>query len=824
METLRHDIRQTIRMMIANKAFTAAALLTLALGIGANAAVFSMVYGVLLRPLPYPEPERIVRVSEYHPGANSPLTAALISNYTLAAWLPTSKTLEGVSAYSGGNNYTVGRENPVRLEGSTVSPSLFRLLRVQPAVGRFFTDQEAVEGADGVIVLGHSLWQERYGSNPAAIGQMLVVEGRPREIIGVAPAGFAFPNPDTLFWMPYVLPKPSTDPKQPNMRVLAALGRLRPGVTPEQAITEGTAAARSVTRPFAADLLFGKGQPVAVRVRPYVEEMTAQLRPALIVLMAGVALVLFVACANVANLLLARGRAREREMAVRAALGAPWSRLARQLITESLLIGISGGALGLLLAWGLIRLVPVVAPENLPRVELIQLDWRVLSFSIVVSIAAGLLAGVLPAIRGAGTRLESSLREGDRRTAGRSGHAMRAGLLVIEAALAVVLIVGAGLLVRSFVRLTQVDGGFTPENVLTAQVFLPFANTPQSASQAPPFYDALLTRVGQMPGVRAVAIGNMAPFARSTAIQGFALPDPGPDGKPVMARATSWAVTHGYAAAVGLRLKRGRFLNEGDRTSATEAIVVNEAFEKEYLQNPSSAGRPIVGRRWVRFVRDPKMKRETEVVGVVANVLKDGFDREPQPEIYTAVGSQAYTMPAQVFLLIRTAGDPLAIAPELRRLVRDIDSRAALDGVGSLAGSLSASVAQPRFAALTLALFAALGLAVAATGLYGVLSYSVTERRREIGVRAALGATRGKVIGLVLRQGLAFTVAGLAVGLIAAAGASRFLSSLLFGVTPYDAVAFAIAPAVLIVVALAACLVPAWRAAAVDPAEALRAE
>ena len=318
-----------------------------------------------------------------------------------------------------------------------------------------------------MIVLGHSLWRERYGANPNAIGQMLVVDGRPRQIVGVAPAGFAFPDPDHVFWLPYVMPKPGTDPKQPdNMRVMIALGRLRPGVTPEQAIAEGTAAARSVTRPFVADLLFGKGQPVAVRVRSYVDEMTHELKPALVVLMAGVALVLFVACANVANLLLARGRAREREMAVRAALGAPWSRLARQLITESLMIGISGGALGILLAWALIRLVPVVAPEDLPRLESIQLDWRVLGFSIVVSIAAGLFAGVLPAIRGAGTRLESSLREGDRRTAGRSGHAMRASLLVVEAALAVVLIVGAGLLVRSFVRLTQVDGGFNPSNVL----------------------------------------------------------------------------------------------------------------------------------------------------------------------------------------------------------------------------------------------------------------------------------------------------------------------------------------------------------------------
>ena len=513
-------------------------------------------------------------------------------------------------------------------------------------MGRFFTDQEAVEGADGVIVLGHSLWQERYGANPNAIGQMLVVDGRPREIIGVAPAGFAFPDPDHLFWMPYVMPKAGTDPKQPNMRVMIALGRLRPGVTPEQAIAEGTAAARSVTRPFAADLLFGKGQPVAVRVRSYVDEMTHQLKPALIVLMAGVALVLFVACANVANLLLARGRAREREMAVRAALGAPWSRLARQLITESLIIGISGGALGILLAWALIRLVPVVAPENLPRLESIQLDWRVLTFSIAVSIAAGLLAGVLPAIRGAGTRLESSLREGDRRTAGRSGHAMRASLLVIEAALAVVLIVGAGLLVRSFVRLTQVDGGFNPSNVLIAQVFLPFANTPDTVKNAAPFYDALLTRIGQMPGVKAVAIGNMAPFSRSTAIQGFTLPDPGPDGKPLMARATSWSVTPGYAAAAGPAAETGPLprtrpiaRRRPKRSSSTKHWCGSispkaSAAAARWWDGDGSAGRVVT-----RVI--PRSSASSR------NVLKDGLDRDPQPEMYSASGINNSPMPAQ---------------------------------------------------------------------------------------------------------------------------------------------------------------------------------
>jgi putative ABC transport system permease protein len=811
MESLWHDVRQTLRMMVGHKAFTAAALLTLALGIGANAAVFSMVYGVLLRPLPYDEPERLMRISEEHPGGNSPLTGAFLSDLTLDAWLPTSRTVQGVAAFSG-NAYTIGREDPIRLSGAQVSPALFHLLRVRPAAGRFFEEGEAIEGSDAVVILGYGFWQERFGASHAALGQTLNVDGRSRVIIGVAPPGFAFPNPDSAFWLPYVLPKPNADPTQRGMRVMQTVARLRPGVTPEQAAAEGTAAARRVTRPFVADMLFGKGAPVEVRVRPIVAEMTSALRPALLVLMAGVVLVLLVACANVANLLLARGLARQREMAVRAALGAPWRRLARQLLTESSVIAMAGGTLGLLLAWSLIRALPAVAPDRFPRLDAIHLDWRVLSFAVGVSCLAGLLAGVLPAMRGAQARLESALRTGDRRATSGSGHALRASLLVAEAALAVVLIVGAALLVRSFTRLLQVDAGFTPSNALIAQVFLPTTEN-AAGDRGTPFFDTLLPRLQQMPGVVAAGVGNMAPFGRSTAISGFEIP--GPDGKPVRIQATSWTVTPRYGAALGLRLRSGRFLEPGDATAPTHAMVVNEEFVRLYLRD----GNPVVGRRYPNLLGH---KGDiTEIVGVVGNVLKDGLDRRPQPEIYGLAGD--WRGPGR-FLVIRTTGDPLAIAADVRRLVRETDPRAALDGVGSLTGAVSASVAQPRFAALMLALFAGLALAVAATGLYGVLSYSVSERRREIGVRSALGATRGRLIGLVLRQGLGFTVGGLVLGLAAAALSSRLLSTLLFGVTPYDAMAFSIAPLVLIAVALFACLVPAWRAAATDPSEALRAE
>ena len=395
-----------------------------------------------------------------------------------------------------------------------------------------------------------------------------------------------------------------------------------------------------------------------------------------------------------------------------------------------------------------------------------------------------------------------------------SGHVLRASLLVVEAALAVLLIVSAGLLVRSFIRLVNVDGGFDPSNVLVTQVYLPDAN--QRPARPSAFFEHLVPRLTQVPGVRAVGVANMAPFGTEAYATAFELPDPGPDGAPRQATATSWVVTPGFATALGLRVTSGRFLEPGDVDGPTDALVVNEAFVRLYLHD----GKPPVGRRWLRA----KETRLTEIVGVVANVLKDGLDRQPEPEVYRAASLTRSTLVPYASLVVRTTGDPLALASELRRLARESDPRVGLDGLGSLSGKLSASVAQPRFAAWLLALFAGLALAVAATGLYGVLSYNVSERRREIGIRAALGATRGRLMRLVLRQGLGFTLAGLALGLMAAAATSRLLSTLLFGVTPFDSVAFAVAPAVLILVALAACLVPAWRAAATDPAVALRAE
>ena len=808
MEALRQDLVQALRSLRRNRGLTLAVLLTLAFGIGANVALFSVAYGVLLRPLPYPEPDRLVRISERHVGAVSPIPFALLSDLTRDAWLPQARTLEGLALWNPETYTLTEAGGPVRLKGASVSPSLFGLLRATPQLGRSFLAEEATPGKSDVVLLSARIWRERFGGEPSVVGKTLTLDGRPQVVVGVAGADFSFPDPEVLLWTPY-----APSPEGPDsMDVFSAVGRLNPMVSPAQAAAEGTAAARRVTRPFLADLFFGKGGPVEVQVRPIVEEMTSRVRPALLVLAAGVGLVLLVACANVAALTLSRGVDRERELAVRTALGAGRGRLARQLLTESLLVALLGGALGLGLAWGAIHVLPALAPEGLPRIENVRIDPGVMAFALAVSLLAGLLAGVLPALRGARTGLLPVLHDGGSRATGRRAGRIGQGLLVAEAALAVVLLVGAGLLVRSFGELVKVDAGYDPTGVLMAQVCFPESTPAVRRRQT---IDDLLSRLKGTPGVIAAATGNMPPFAHAVAMAGAPLPWRGKDGEPVTARVLFHSVSPGYAEALRLRLREGRWLEASDAGRPVRAMLVNQEFVRAYVRD----GRSVVGRRLEGFMSDEKTT--TEIVGVVGDVLKDGLDAKPQPEVYVADASE---VPAEVSLVVRTEGDPLAVAPLLTSLVRQIDPTAATDGIATLSERVSSSVAEPRFAALVLTAFAVLALGLAATGLYGVLSYNVSERRREIGIRGALGARRADLLALVLRQGLTLTLGGLALGLLAAVFAARLLAGLLFGITPGDAVAFATAPVFLLPVAVAACLIPARRAASVDPAVALRSE
>jgi putative ABC transport system permease protein len=796
--------------MVRAPGFTVAALVTLALAIGVNTAVFSVVYGVLLRPLPYQAPDRIVMLSEDPPGGHAIIREPRLSNLTFDAWRRSARTIEGLSAYSTQTFTLVNGNDTERVDGGSLTPDGFISLGVSPALGRFFRPEESLLGNNGVVVLSDRFWRSKFGADPHVLGRTIHIDGRVHEVIGVAPPSFYFPDRDALLWTPYVLP-----PADGSMRIMPAFARLTPGSTVEQAAAEGTAAARSVKRPMAADLLFGKGAPVEVRINVLADSVTRRVRPALLVLMAAVGLVLLIACANVTNLLLARGTARARELAVRAAVGAGAGRLARQMLTESTVMSLAGGTLGVFIAWILMQALPAWAPEGFPRLDDIYLDGRVLAFAIALSLVGGAIAGLFPALRASRAELLPGLRSGDSRSVG-TGERARALLLAFEAALSVMLLIGAALLVRSFFSLAHVDPGYDSRNVLTARIYVTgSASTPERRRQ---LIEVLMTRLRAMPQVVAAGAGNMAPLGESSFVSGFSF-GTNQAGQPVIARALQYVVTAGYFEALKLRVKEGRTISAADETSPVQAIVINEAFARAYIID----GRPALGRRFIGLLGKDKT---SEIVGVVGDVLKDGLDTAPQPEIYLPLNKTdpEHSISREINLVIRTANDPNAFAPQLRSAVREIEPTAALGRVGPLSGQIADSVSEPRFSTVVLGAFALLALAIAITGLYGVLSYNVSQRRKEIGIRAALGATRRDLIALVVRQGMSVTVVGLVAGVLAASLLARRLQPLLFGVTPLDLPSFIAMPAILLFVAALACVIPARRAAATDPATTLRAE
>jgi predicted permease len=793
--------------------FVTAALLTLAVGIGATTTVFSVVYGVLLRPLPYPQPHRIVRLSEEHPGAVSPLHRALLSNITYHAWVERGvRALDGIAVYIG-QEHTVGFPGaPERVQCAATSPELFSVLRAVPGVGRFFHPREA-----RAVVLSDGLWRERFRADAGVVGDSLDIDGEPHTVVGVTRPGFHFPDPRTRLWVPLVVPRPLDNPRNPHVIVFFALGRLRAEFTAAEAGVEGTVAAQSSgLSSVGTRVLFGAGGPPVVRARTLVDEMTAPVRPALLVLMASVTLVLLVACVNVANLFLSRSVDRRRELAICAALGATRARLARQLLTESVALSALGGALAVVLAWILLRLIPILVPPDFPRLHDVQMNKIVLVLAAALALFAAVTAGIAPALRGARFAPSEFLQGGNGVPAGGGRAApaarLRDALVVTEAAFAVVLLVGAALLARSFVRLTRVDPGYSAANVLTASIYLPGGDA--ASNRRKEVLRSLLERLRTTTGVTAAGGGTMMPLDSNTVLAGFPVtPLPERTDKPsVTAAALTYTITPGYAEALGLRLRSGRLFTDRDATRSVEKLIVNEEFARMYLP-----GHPVgVRLRW----GEPPMPETAEIVGIVANVLKDGNERLPQPEVYKLLGTRhLFWGPIQV--VVRTASDPLSFAPPLRGLIRELAPDAAVE-VLPLAQRVAASVGHPRFRTVALSMFAALALVLTTVGLYGLLSYSVSQRRREWGVRVALGATRADLIRLVLREGFMVAGLGLVVGLGVAAGLARFMESLLFGITPLDPVPFVAAPAILVPVALAACLVPALRAAAIDPAEVLR--
>jgi putative ABC transport system permease protein len=811
---LATDIRYGLRTLARNPAFAVVAIATLALGIGANTAVFAAAYGVLLRPLPYDDPSRIVRLSEYHENAVSPLRDDFLTDLTFEAWRPASETMEGMGTYTQRAYTVTGRGDADRVEGAVLAPEIFGILRVTPAVGRFFVEEEAIAGADHVVVLAHEYWRQHFAGREDAVGQSIELDGRPHVIVGVAPAGFSFPEPDRQLYTPFLRPRAQTTPgTRQGVNVFWAIGRLRPGVTAERAAAEGTAITRALgPRPQAADLLFGKGGLPTVRVQGLADQMTAAVRPILLLLVAGVALILLLACANVANLLLSLGVTRERELAVRAAIGAGRGRLRRQLLAESLALSTVATTVGLGLALLIVRAWPIIVPVDFPRLAAVRLDWTPILFAGALSMLASVLVGVAPALHGSRVNVGFGLSGGRGASMGQRSRRTRQALLVVQAAFAVVLVVGAALLVRSFDRLVARDNGYDATHVIAARVTpqgspIPAARWQQRAT-------AIVDSVRAVPGVQTAGASNMAPLGDTTMIAGFRLAGDRPE--PVIARGLGYVVTPGYLATLQLRLREGRLFTDSDVSGGLTPLIVNDDFVRAYF----SDGRPVVGRRFDGIIQKG---RPAEIVGVVGNVLKNGLTDTPQPEFYAALGNHGGLVSGRdIYLVIRSQRRAADLAPALRAAVRAVDPTAPLHNLEDLSATLADTAGDSRFAASSVTVFAGIALALAAIGLYGGLMYAVSRRTREMGIRTALGARPAGLIAIVVREGLAITAAGGILGLGAAMFATRVMRGLLYGVDPLDAVSFAAAPVLLAVVAVTACLIPAWRTVSTSPVDALR--
>ncbi len=802
------DAVHASRLLRRAPGFTAAVLVTIALAVGVATSVTAVVYGVLFRPLPYEDPDRIVRVWEEHPGAVAPFPGAHLSDRTYHAWRDAGlSTVAEIGAFRYASHTVTGLPRNEHVAGAALTPSLPRLLRLVPAAGRFFLEADAEPGAARVVVLAHAFWHAHFGGDPAAVGRTLTLDNESHEIVGVAPAGFRFPAPGIGLYTPYAVERPQGN----GMNLLTVVARLPAGVTPARAAAEGTSAARSVERPMVADVMFGTGEPVIVNVQPMAAVMTAGVRPALLTLAGAVALLLVVACANVANLFLAHGVGRGQELSVRASLGATGGRLLRQLLTEGLGLAAAGGTLGLLAGAAIVRAVPRLAPEHLPRVDAVYFDWPAALAALASMVVVGVGAAVVGARRHTRQAGMTAPDAGSRSVAAtRSG--LRSTLLVVEATLAVLLLVGAGLLMRSFAALVHVDAGYDPAHVVTASLHV--ARTMEDAERATLATD-VLERVRALPGVRAAGIGSMAPFSGSIGRFGFRIPGAvAPDGSPLTAYAWYSAITDGYTEALGMRLVEGRSIAPADYTAPVRAMLVNETFVRRYFHD----GEPVAGRQFTGMLGADDTV--VEIVGVVADVLPVRLDAQPEAQIYLAQGGP-FGM-RQMSLVVGTERVTSTLLSDTRTIVESADADAAVGQLGPLDAKLADSVATPRVIMLVLVSFALLALLLAAAGLYGVLSHVVTARARELGIRAALGARRTTLLGMVLRQGLSVTVVGLLIGLVAAAILARALHSQLFGIQPVDPVTFIVAPLILLIAATAACLVPALRAAASDPADALR--
>jgi putative ABC transport system permease protein len=796
------DIRNTLRSLRHHPIFTLTAVLTLALGIGGNTAIFSAVDGVLLRPLPFPEPGRLVSVWGHH--ASIGRETASLPDYL--DWRRESRSFSGMAARANTQFTLTGAGDPEVVAGALVTANYFRVLGAPIPLGRGFADDEEKSGASRVAVLSEGFWRREFGGRPDAVGRRIILSGVPYTIVGAGALGLSVPT-NVDVWT--VLRTDTTLGRRSDF--LEVVGRLAPGADVRRAQEEMSTIAGRLARAYP-----GSNAGWGVELVGLQERVVGEIRPALLVFMGAVALVLLIACANVANLMLARVASREREVTIRAALGATRRRLVRQLLTESVVLALSGGALGLGLAmWG-VRALQALEPGTIPRLGEIAVNGNAFAFALVISVATGLLFGIAPASRILTYDLRGGLAEGGRGTAGhRSAGRTRSLLVLAEVALACVLLVGAALLLTSFIRLQGVDPGFAPKDILTARLTLPRARYADSTRQTA-FADALLAQVRSLPGVRSAALASDAPLGDGPPYWAFAVAGVEQPPPEVVQDAVVFRTTPDYFRTFAIPLVRGRLFEARDRGDAAPVALVSEGLSKRFWP-----GRSPLGARITFGNPEDSTSVWMTVVGVVGDVRQEGPAAAAYPQLYVPLAQ----VPSRSLLIaIHTSGEPRALTPALKRAISGLDASLALGRVATMDERVAGTLARPRVNALLLGAFAATALMLAALGIYGVIAYGVVQRTRELGIRMALGARSEDVLRLVLRQGMTPVLAGLALGLGGAAVASRVLRGLLYGVGGTDPITYALVAAFLAAVALVASYLPARRAATADPVVALRSE
>jgi len=835
-ENFMQDVRYGLRQLRRNPGFTAVAVLTLALGIGANTAIFSVVNAVVLRPLPYPQSDRLAWISEVIPALNAELAAS--GDYF--DWRDQNKTLERMTAYDPAVSFNLtGRGTPARIHAAGVSANFFQTLGVDPQLGRSFTHEEDQPNGPNTVVLMQAFWQQYFGSDPQVLGKTVTLNSAPYTVVGVMPASFPFPgDAEIQMLVPLQLNEIGERMREGAAapRLLRIVGLIKPDVT----IARAQADLDAIRKRAEASQMNNDGPGPAsgsgpgpvpgggsrqvmplngpsdpqLKVVTLEEHLAGNLRPTMLTLLGAVGLVLLIACANVANLMLTRASTRTREVALRAVLGAGRWRLVRQLLSESLILALAGGAAGLLLAaWGvklMTRFIPASVGGEILNVAPVRLDSAVLLFTLGITVITGILFGLAPAIAATRLDLSEKLKEGTPGTGARRGL-LRGALAVSEISLALVLLIGAGLLIKSFYRVLSVDPGFTTDHILTMNLSLTDSRYPQ-ANQKRAFYLDVLRRVESLPGVRSAAFIDSLPLrpymdklfiVQRLATESGAVSDKG----MVMSRLT---VSPGYFSTLGIRVLKGRTFTDADDEQAPKVAVINEALARHMWPGENPIGRqlPMMGNK---------------VVGVVADTRHEGLSADIESEIYVPLLQQERWIPGMQ-LAVRTAADPISLISAVRTEIAAVDPEEPIYNVTTLEQSLSDSISPRRFNMLMLGIFAGIALALASVGIYGVMAFSVTQRTREIGIRMALGAEQRDVLGLMARRSLGLTLAGVAFGLAGAWGLTRFLSSFLYGVQPTDLATFVLFPIALVAVSLLASYLPAHRASKIDPMVALRHE